>query len=179
MLSSTTSLILADNESAYRSITLSWFDHSPLHDIIKKCAESGRKVIITTDHGTIRVNNPVKIIGNRNTNTNLRYKVGRSLSYNEKEVFTVANPEDAFLPKGAMSSAYVFTKAEDFFVYPNKFNHFVNYYNNTFQHGGVSLEEILIPFVELEPKQDKGGGKEVVEKEASSRNVSRFKRPGR
>ena len=170
---------LADNESAYRSITLSWFDHSPLNEIIKKCAEAGRKVIITTDHGTIRVNNPVKIIGNRSTNTNLRYKVGRSLSYNEKEVFTIKNPEDAFLPKGTMTSEYVFTKAEDFFVYPNKFNHFVNYYNNTFQHGGVSLEEILIPFVELEPKQDKGGRKEIVEKEASTRNVSRFKRPGR
>ena len=143
---------LADNESAYRSITISWFDHSPLHDIIKKCAESKRKVIITTDHGTIRVSNPVKIIGTRDTNTNLRYKVGRGLSYKEKDVFVVKNPEDAFLPKSSMSSEYVFTREDDFFVYPNKYNHFVNYYNSTFQHGGISLEELLIPYVELEPK---------------------------
>lgn len=143
---------LADNESAYRSITYSWFEHSPLHDIIKKCAESGRKVVISTDHGTIRVSNPVKIVGPRDTNTNLRYKAGRGLSYTAKEVFAVRNPEEAFLPKGNMSSEFVFARAEDFFVYPNNYNQFVNYYNSTFQHGGISLEEILIPFVELEPK---------------------------
>jgi CheY-like chemotaxis protein len=143
---------LADNESAYRSITMSWFDHSPLHEIIKKCAAAGRKVIITTDHGTIRVSNPVKIQGNKNTNTNLRYKSGMNLSFNDKEVFVVNNPEEAFLPKSGISSEFVFTKAEDFFVYPNNYNHYVKYYNNTFQHGGVSLEEILIPFVELEAK---------------------------
>ena len=143
---------LADNESAYRSITVSWFEHSPLHDIIKKCAESGRKVIITTDHGTVRVTNPVKIVGERNTNTNLRYKVGRNLSYNDKEVFQVRDPEEAFLPRTALSSEFVFAKDDDFFVYPNNYNHFVNYYGNTFQHGGISLEELLIPYTELMPK---------------------------
>ncbi len=143
---------LADNESAYRSITRSWFDHSPLYDIIRKIADSGRKLIITTDHGTIRVTNPVKIIGERSTNTNLRYKVGHNLSYNQKEVFRVSNPEDAKLPKSRISSEFVFVSKEDFFVYPNNYNHFVNYYSNTFQHGGVSLEELLIPFVELDPK---------------------------
>lgn len=143
---------LADNESAYRSITRSWFDHSPLYDIIRKIAEAGRKLIITTDHGTIRVTNPVKIIGERSTNTNLRYKVGHNLSYNEKEVFRVSNPEEAKLPKSRISSEFVFVTKDDYFVYPNNYNHFVNYYNNTFQHGGVSLEELLIPYVELDPK---------------------------
>lgn len=143
---------LADDESAYRSLTVSWFDHSPLHDIVKKIAESGRKIIITTDHGTVRVTNPVKIVGEKSTNTNLRYKVGRNLSYKEKEVFQVKNPQDAFLPKSSMSSEFVFTKDADYFVYPNNYNHFVNYYGNTFQHGGISLEEILIPYVELMPK---------------------------
>ena len=143
---------LADNESAYRSITVSWFEHSPLHDIVRKCAESGRKVIVTTDHGTVRVTSPVKIVGERSTNTNLRYKVGRNLSYKEKEVFQVKNPEDAFLPKSGMSSEFVFAKDDDFFVYPNNYNHFVKYYGNTFQHGGISLEEVLIPYVELSPK---------------------------
>jgi CheY-like chemotaxis protein len=143
---------LADNESAYRSLTLSWFDHSPLHEILKKIAAAGKKLVITTDHGTIRASNPVKIIGDKNTNTNLRYKTGRNLSYNAKEVFQVANPEDAKLPKSGLSSEYVFTVNDDYFVYPNNYNYYVNYYNHTFQHGGISLEELLIPFVVLEPK---------------------------
>ncbi len=143
---------LAENESAYRSITVSWFEHSPLHDILKKCAESGRKVVITTDHGTVRVTNPVKIVGERNTNTNLRYKVGRNLSYKEKEVFRVSNPDDAFLPKSGLSSEFIFAKNDDYFVYANNYNQYVNYYGNTFQHGGVSLEEMLIPYIELSPK---------------------------
>jgi hypothetical protein len=143
---------LADNESAYRSITVSWFEHSPLHEIVKKIAESGAKLIVTTDHGTVRVTNPVKIIGERNTNSNLRYKVGRGLSYNEKEVFVVRNPQDVFLPSSKLASEYVFAGGSDFFVYPNNYNHFVNYYGNTFQHGGISLEEVLIPYVLLKKK---------------------------
>lgn len=143
---------LADNESAYRSLTLSWFDHSPLHEILKKIAAAGKKLVITTDHGTIRVSNPVKIIGDKNTNTNLRYKTGRNMSYSAKEVFQVANPEDAKLPKSGLSSEYVFTVNDDYFVYPNNYNYYVNYYNRTFQHGGISLEELLIPFIVLEPK---------------------------
>jgi len=143
---------LADDESAYRSLTVSWFDHSPLHDIVKKIAESGRKVIITTDHGTVRVNSPVKIMGERSTNTNLRYKVGRNLSYKDKDVFKVSDPQHAFLPKTGISSEFVFARDNDFFVYPNNFNHFVNYYGDTFQHGGISLEEVLIPFIVMGAK---------------------------
>ena len=143
---------LADDEAAYRSLTVSWFEHSPLQDIIKKIADSKCKLIITTDHGTIKVTNPIKVVGDRNLNSNLRYKVGRGMTYKEKEVFQVKNPQDAFLPKGAMSTEFVFAKENDFFVYPNNFNHFVNHYGDTFQHGGISLEEILIPFVVLQPK---------------------------
>jgi CheY-like chemotaxis protein len=172
---------LADDESAYRSLTLSWFEHSPLYEIIKKCAESGRKLIVTTDHGTVRVNSPVKIIGDRGTNTNLRYKVGRSLSYKEKDVFQIKDPAEGYLPKSSLSSEFVFAKENDFFVYPNNYNHFVKHFTNTFQHGGVSLEEVLIPYVELEPKSAKGatGESTAAADPVSSRNVSRFKRPGR
>ena len=144
---------LADDESAYRSITSSWFVHSPIMDIVRKVAEGKHKLIITTDHGTIRVKNPVKIIGDRKLNTNLRYKTSRGLSYDNKEVYTIDNPKKAYLPEIKMSAEFVFCRDQDFFVYPNNYNHFNNYYNNSFQHGGISLEELLIPFVILNPKK--------------------------
>lgn len=144
---------LAENEAAYRSITVSWLEHSPLLEIIKKIADAGIRLVITTDHGTIRVKNPVKIVGERNTNTNLRYKAGRGLNYNAKEVFVVRNPQDAFLPKLKMSAEFVFAREQDFFVYPNNYNHFVNYYSDTFQHGGISLEELLIPYVVMKARK--------------------------
>lgn len=144
---------LAENEAAYRSITVSWLEHSPLLEIIKKIADAGMRLVITTDHGTIRVKNPVKIVGERNTNTNLRYKAGRGLNYNAKEVFVVRNPQEAFLPKIKMSAEFVFAREQDFFVYPNNYNHFVNYYSDTFQHGGISLEELLIPYVVMKARK--------------------------
>ncbi len=143
---------LADDEPAYRSITQSWFDHSPLLEMLRKAAEGQARVIITTDHGTIRCENPVKIVGDRNTNTNLRYKAGRNLNYNPREVFEVRNPADAFLPRLNMSTAFVFALSNDFFVYPNNYNHFVNFYRHTFQHGGISMEEVMVPFVSMRVK---------------------------
>jgi CheY-like chemotaxis protein len=143
---------LADDESAYRSLTLSWFRHSPLLDIIKFIAEQKANLIITTDHGSVKVENPVKVIGDRNTNTNLRYKFGKALDYNKKEVFEVRNPQEIFLPRINVSTSYIFCRENDFFAYPNNYNYFVNYYRNTFQHGGISMEEVLIPCIFLKPK---------------------------
>jgi CheY-like chemotaxis protein len=143
---------LADNEAAYRSITKSWFEHSPLYDILKELAHKKAKVIITTDHGTIHVKEPSRVVGDKNTNSNLRYKTGRSLEFIKKDVFEVKNPADAFLPKQNISSSYIFAKEDKFFAYPNNYNHYVSYYKNTFQHGGISLEEVLIPFIVLSPK---------------------------
>jgi CheY-like chemotaxis protein len=143
---------LADNEQAYRSITKSWFEHSPLFEMFKKMAEKKCRVVITTDHGTVHVKEPSKIVGDRNTNTNLRYKQGKNLNYDKKDVFEVKNPQEAFLPKVNVSTTYVFAKEAKFFVYPNNYNQFVNYYENTFQHGGISLEEMIIPVVVLKGK---------------------------
>ena len=143
---------LADDAAAYRSLTLSWFEHSPLLELIKKIQESGSKMIITTDHGTIQVENPVKVVGDRATNSNLRYKTGRNLNYDEKDVYAVHNPEDIFLPKENISSSFIFTQDKDFFVYPNNQNQFVKHFRGTFQHGGISMEEMLIPFVTLLPR---------------------------
>ena len=140
---------LAEDERAYRSLTVSWFEHSPLFDILKKISELGGRLIITTDHGTVRVTEPSKIVGDRNTNTNLRYKQGRNLSYEDKDVFIVKDPADAFLPKSNVSSTYVFAKQNKYFVYPNNYNHFVKHFRDTFQHGGISMEEMLIPVVSL------------------------------
>ena len=146
---------LAPNEAAFRSISRSWLEFSPLLRILKYLAQRNVKVVLTTDHGTVRVKRPVKIIGDRNTTTNLRYKQGKNLNYDEsaKYLLTFRKPEDAHLPRTNVSSTYVFTMEDYFFAYPNNYNYYVNYYKDTFQHGGISLEEMIIPLVELTPKQ--------------------------
>ncbi len=144
---------LASDEVAYRSITASWFRHSPIRELFRLLSQIDAKVIVTTDHGSIRVNNPVKVVGDKNTNTNLRYKLGRNLGYNHKEVFELKDPHKALLPSPNISTAYIFAQNDDFFAYPNNYNYYVNYYKNTFQHGGISMEEMLVPLVTLEGKK--------------------------
>jgi CheY-like chemotaxis protein len=143
---------LADDESAYRSITQSWFHHSPLLEAMKLIAQKKGRVFLTTDHGTVHVKEPSKVIGDRNTNTNLRYKQGKNLNYERNDVFEIRNPADAFLPRTHVSTSYIFAKTNKFFAYPNNYHHYVNYYRNTFQHGGVSMEEMMVPFVYMQSK---------------------------
>ncbi len=143
---------LAYDEPAYRSLTRSWFEHSHLFDFLKELQGMNIKVILTTDHGTIRVQNPLRVIGDRKTSSNLRYKQGRNLNYNPEEVFEIKNPEMIHLPKSHVSSSYIFAANNDFLIYPNNYNQMVNYYRNTFQHGGISMEEMLIPLITLVPQ---------------------------
>ncbi|MFA5534991.1 MAG: two-component system response regulator, partial [Mariniphaga sp.] len=126
--------------------------HAALRDLIRSLAGNDIKLIVTTDHGAIKVNNPIKVIGDRETNTNLRYKLGKNLNYKSKNVFEVRNPLSAFLPSRNVSTSYIFAQNNDFFAYPNNFNYYANYYKDTFQHGGISLEEMIIPLVTLIPK---------------------------
>lgn len=144
---------LANNESAYRSITLSWFRHSVISELFKMLSRSNYRVVVTTDHGSIRANRPVKIVGDRNTNTNLRYKLGKNLGYDSKDLFVIKNPHKAQLPAPNLSTSYVFATGDSFFAYPNNYNYYVSYYKDTFQHGGISMEEMIIPVVTMTGKR--------------------------
>jgi len=144
---------LANNESAYRSITLSWFRHSIVADLFKLLAQTDYRVVITTDHGSIRCTKPEKIVGDRNTNTNLRYKLGKNLSYQSKDLFVIKEPKKAQLPAPNLSTNYVFATGDAFFAYPNNYNYYVSYYKDTFQHGGISMEEMMIPLVTMKGKK--------------------------
>ncbi|MFO8147825.1 MAG: bifunctional response regulator/alkaline phosphatase family protein [Gillisia sp.] len=143
---------LASNDKSYRSLTQSWFKNSPLLEIIQQAQQLGFKLILTTDHGTINVKTPSKVIGDKNTSLNLRYKTGRSLTYENKDVLAAKDPKSIHLPTINMSSSYIFAKGDMFFAYPNNYNYYVNYFRNTYQHGGVSMEEMIIPFVCLSPR---------------------------
>ena len=143
---------LANSDAAYRSLTESWFRHSGALEMFRRMADLGFKVILTTDHGTIRVDNPIKVVGDRNTNTNLRYKVGKNLNYNPRQVYEMKRPNQFGLPAPNLSSTFIYAMNEDFFSYPNNYNYYVQYYTGTFQHGGISLQEMLVPLVTLSPK---------------------------
>ena len=143
---------LAGDEVSYRSITASWFEHSPLHQALKRIADKNIKIILATDHGSVRVKTPVKVIGDKQTTTNLRYKHGRNLNYDPKEVLAFRDPKEAGLPSPTINSSYIFGGEDVFLCYPNNYNHYVNYYRNTFQHGGISLEEMIVPVVQMVSK---------------------------
>ena len=142
---------LADDETAYKSLVRSWFIHSSLFELMKALSAQRVKIIISTDHGTIRVQNPVKITGDKKTSPNLRYKTGRNLDYNPSEVFEIRNPEKAHLPRTNISSKYIFATNRDFLIYQNNFNYYAGYYKNTYQHGGISMQEMILPVAVLDP----------------------------
>lgn len=143
---------LIRDDKTYRSITKNWFENSYLLQIVKKAQEEGMKVLLTTDHGTIFVRKPSQVVGDRETSTNIRYKMGRKLVYDEDDVFVIDKAEDFHLPRVNVSSKYIFAKEDIFLAFPKNYNHYVNYYKETYQHGGISMEEMIIPFVTLSPK---------------------------
>lgn len=143
---------LANDDKSYRDLTLTWFNNSYLLELIKLLSENGIQLVLTTDHGAVRVQHPIKVIGDRKTSANLRFKQGRNLSFQSKEVFQIENPEQVYLPKSNISTSFIFAGSQDYMVYPNNYNHYVNHYKNTFQHGGISLEEMAIPCIILSPR---------------------------
>jgi len=143
---------LASDEVAYRSLTRSWFLHARLWVTLQKLAEFPVQLIITTDHGTMRVQDPSKVIGDKETTANLRYKVGKNLNYDKKDVLEIKDPASVGLPRPNISSTFIFAKETNYFLYPNNYNHFLNYYKNTFQHGGISMEEMICPIIKLKSK---------------------------
>ena len=144
---------IARSETAYRALSVNWFKYSPTLQLFKDLAASDYKVIVTTDHGTVCVNKPIKVIGDKNTTTNLRYKVGKALNYNKNEVFDITNPQKAMLPSPNVSSTYIFAKNRNFMAYPNNFNYYATYFKDSFQHGGISIEEMIVPLAVLQGKQ--------------------------
>lgn len=147
------SQLIRDNET-YRALTKNWFEHSFLLQTIKKAIEAKIRLLFTTDHGTIFVTEPSKVIGDKETNTNLRYKLGKNLNYNKKKVLVVHKPEEYFLPKLNVSSKYLFARENIFFTYPNNYNYYVKYYKNIYQHGGISLEELNCTFFHFRTEVD-------------------------
>lgn len=140
---------LASDEISYRSITTSWFEHSPLFQALKKIAGKKINLILATDHGSVRVNTPHKVVGDKQTTANLRYKHGRNLNYEPKEVLAFRDPKEAGLPVPTVNSSFIFAKEDGYLCYPNNYNHYVNYYRNTFQHGGISMEEMIVPVIKM------------------------------
>lgn len=143
---------IAPNEAAYRSLTRSWFEHSPLMNIFRKIAESDAIAFLTSDHGSIRGMHGTKVIGDRETSTNLRYKYGRSLKVDKKHAAFIRDPLDWKLPKRGLNTNYIIAKEDYYFVYPTNYNKYLNYYRDSFQHGGISIEEMILPIVKLEGK---------------------------
>jgi len=143
---------LASDETSYRSITTSWFEHSPLHQALKKIADKKINLVLATDHGTVRVKTPYKVIGDKQTTTNLRYKHGRNLNYDAKDVLAFRDPREAGLPVPTVNSSFIFARGDGFLCYPNNYNYYANYYRNTFQHGGISMEEMIVPVIRMTSK---------------------------
>ena len=143
---------LTNDEKSYRDLTLTWFKNSPLFDLLKQLSNSKVNIIITSDHGTMNVNEPSRVIGEKNISSNLRYKTGRKIKFDNRDVFHVDNPESIYLPKTNLSSSYIFAAPNKYFVYPNNYNHYAHHYINTYQHGGVSLEEMILPVISLKSK---------------------------
>src|SRR5690606_5888312 len=140
---------LAGDEISYRSLTVSWFEHSPLYRALKKVAEKDIQLLITTDHGTTRVKTPSKCVGDRATTANLRYKHGRNLHYDDKDVLAYRDLIVACMHRQNVSSVIIFTKVYVFHCFPYHYHHYVNYNRPKFQPGGNYLEEMIIHIVQL------------------------------
>jgi CheY-like chemotaxis protein len=144
---------IAPNEPAYRSLTQSWFQHSWLLRMFQTIAKQKNvTVIVTTDHGSILSGRGAKVFGDREASTSLRYKYGRNLKVEDKHALFVKNPGDLKLPNRGITANYIIAKEDYYFVYPTDYHKYLNQYRNTFQHGGMSMEEMILPVVTMRPR---------------------------
>ncbi|MEX0680152.1 MAG: response regulator [Balneolales bacterium] len=144
---------IAPDVPAFRELTRTWFAHSSLFQMLQKLSKQDVHIIITTDHGSIRAMRDTKVLGDRDTSTGLRYKYGRHLRGDESAAIYIDNPADYFLPRSNMNSNYIIAKEDYYFVYPTNYNKFQNKYRDSFQHGGASMEEMILPLANLRPIQ--------------------------
>ncbi len=140
------------NEAAFRSMTRSWFEHSHIFQALRQLADMGNTVVITSDHGSIRGLRGAKVIGDRETSTSLRYKFGKNIKADSKHALIVKDPKTFRLPARGINSNYLIAKEDFYFVYPTNYHYYLNFYADSFQHGGISLEEMILPLITLEPK---------------------------
>ena len=144
---------IAPDESAYRSLTESWFEHSSFFGMLRQLSTKQKiKIVITTDHGSIRCLHGVKALGDRESSPNLRYKYGRNVKADARNAIHINNPEEYKLPRRNGIVNYIIAKEDFYFVYPTDYHKYLNQYNDTFQHGGISLDEMILPVVTLESK---------------------------
>jgi len=143
---------IAPNEAAYRSLTRAWFEHSPLNNVFRKLAAPDTVMFITSDHGSVRGLHGTKVIGDRETSTSLRYKYGRNLKVDKKHAVMIKDPATWKLPRRGINTSYIIAKEDYYFVYPTNYHRYLNHYKDSFQHGGISLEEMVLPMIRLEAR---------------------------
>ena len=143
---------IAPDEPGFRSLVHSWFEHSTLFEGLKKIAETGAAVVLTTDHGAVRSGRATMVHGDRQTSANLRYKHGKNLRCDPKDALLLKDPSSFGLPSTGLGSNFLIAREDFYFVYPTNFNEYQRQYKDSFQHGGISLEEMVLPVAVMEPK---------------------------
>lgn len=143
---------MVPDEAAFRALMQTWFEHSSLYETLKMLARKNVTVVVTSDHGSTLCSRGTVAHGKRDTSTNLRYKYGDNLNCNPKEALLIKNPDRYRLPSFGLATTYIVAREDFYFVYPNRYNEYQRQFQNSFQHGGFSMDELILPIAVLKPK---------------------------